>query len=49
MGRYYKFAVGDKNGVLHCLTIKDEEAIVQYKTLPGKPITSVQLAVTNGK
>ncbi|KAH9641003.1 hypothetical protein HF086_015099 [Spodoptera exigua] len=39
-----KFAIGDKNGVLQCLSIKDEEPVVQFKTLPGKPITSVQLA-----
>ncbi|KPJ16937.1 Bardet-Biedl syndrome 7 protein [Papilio machaon] len=43
-----KFAVGDKNGVLQCLCIKDEEPIVQFKTLPGKPITSIQVASTNG-
>ncbi|KOB72577.1 Uncharacterized protein OBRU01_12039 [Operophtera brumata] len=43
-----KFTVGDKNGVLQCLSIKDEEPIVQFKTLPGKSITSVQLASTNG-
>ncbi|XP_047023504.1 Bardet-Biedl syndrome 7 protein homolog isoform X4 [Helicoverpa zea] len=43
-----KFAVGDKNGVLQCLTIKDEEPVVQFKTLPGKPITSVQLASSLG-
>ncbi|CAB3228316.1 unnamed protein product [Arctia plantaginis] len=39
-----KFAVGDKNGVLQCLSIKEEEPVVQFKTLPGKPITAVQLA-----
>ncbi|XP_050362799.1 Bardet-Biedl syndrome 7 protein homolog isoform X2 [Nymphalis io] len=43
-----KFAVGDKNGVLQCLSIKDEEPIVHFKTLPGKPITSVQLASSVG-
>nr|XP_021184689.2 Bardet-Biedl syndrome 7 protein homolog isoform X1 [Helicoverpa armigera] len=43
-----KFAVGDKNGVLQCLSIKDEEPVVQFKTLPGKPITSVQLASSLG-
>ncbi|KAI5636698.1 bardet-Biedl syndrome 7 protein [Phthorimaea operculella] len=43
-----KFAIGDKNGVLQCLSIKDEEPVVQFKTLPGKPITSVQLASTTG-
>ncbi|XP_028163089.1 Bardet-Biedl syndrome 7 protein homolog isoform X3 [Ostrinia furnacalis] len=43
-----KFVIGDKNGVLQCLSIKDEEPIVQFKTLPGKPITSVQLASTYG-
>ncbi|CAK1578384.1 unnamed protein product [Parnassius mnemosyne] len=43
-----KFAVGDKNGVLQCLCIKDEEPVVQFKTLPGKSITSVQVALTNG-
>ncbi|CAH0628868.1 unnamed protein product [Chrysodeixis includens] len=44
-----KFAIGDKNGVLQCLSIKDEEPVVQFKTLPGKPITSVQLATTVGQ
>lgn len=44
-----QFVVGDKNGVLQCLAIKDEEPIVQFKTLPGKPITSVQLASAYGK
>ncbi|KAF9406484.1 hypothetical protein HW555_013163 [Spodoptera exigua] len=43
-----KFAIGDKNGVLQCLSIKDEEPVVQFKTLPGKPITSVQLASSLG-
>ncbi|KAJ8725033.1 hypothetical protein PYW07_015991 [Mythimna separata] len=43
-----KFAVGDKNGVLQCLSIKDEEPVVQFKTLPGKPITSVHLACAMG-
>ncbi|KAJ2950527.1 hypothetical protein O0L34_g8770 [Tuta absoluta] len=43
-----KIAIGDKNGVLQCLSIKDEEPVVQFKTLPGKPITSVQLASTTG-
>ncbi|XP_049865445.1 Bardet-Biedl syndrome 7 protein homolog [Pectinophora gossypiella] len=43
-----KFAIGDKNGVLQCLSIKDEEPVVQFKSLPGKPITSVQLASTTG-
>ncbi|XP_059060218.1 Bardet-Biedl syndrome 7 protein homolog [Achroia grisella] len=43
-----KFTIGDKNGVLHCLGIKDEEPVVQFKTLPGKPITSVQLASNMG-
>ncbi|XP_035431212.2 Bardet-Biedl syndrome 7 protein homolog isoform X2 [Spodoptera frugiperda] len=43
-----KFAIGDKNGVLQCLSIKDEEPVVQFKTLPGKPITSVQLASSVG-
>ncbi|CAG9791993.1 unnamed protein product [Diatraea saccharalis] len=43
-----KFVIGDKNGVLQCLGIKDEEPIVQFKTLPGKPITSVQLASVSG-
>ncbi|XP_063635989.1 Bardet-Biedl syndrome 7 protein homolog isoform X1 [Cydia splendana] len=43
-----KFVIGDKNGVLQCLSIKDEEAIVQFKTLPGKPITAVQLATNDG-
>ncbi|KAM3968272.1 BBSome complex member BBS7 [Aphomia sociella] len=43
-----KFAIGDKNGVLQCLSIKDEEPVVQFKTLPGKPITSVQLASSMG-
>ncbi|CAH4033415.1 unnamed protein product [Pieris brassicae] len=36
-----KFVVGDKNGVLQCLGIKDEEPVVQFKTLPSKSITSV--------
>ncbi|XP_047545784.1 Bardet-Biedl syndrome 7 protein homolog isoform X1 [Vanessa atalanta] len=43
-----KFAVGDKNGVLQCLSIKDEEPVVHFKTLPGKAITSVQLASSVG-
>ncbi|XP_069355506.1 BBSome complex member BBS7-like isoform X1 [Maniola hyperantus] len=43
-----KFVVGDKNGVLQCLGIKDEEPAVQFKTLPGKSITSVQLASSSG-
>ncbi|XP_048481162.1 Bardet-Biedl syndrome 7 protein homolog [Plutella xylostella] len=43
-----KFAIGDKAGVLQCLSIKDEEPVVQFKSLPGKPITSVQLASTSG-
>ncbi|RVE45979.1 hypothetical protein evm_009382 [Chilo suppressalis] len=43
-----KFVVGDKNGVLQCLGIKDEEPVVQFKTLPGKPITSVQLSCVSG-
>ncbi|XP_063530370.1 Bardet-Biedl syndrome 7 protein homolog isoform X2 [Cydia strobilella] len=43
-----KFVIGDKNGVLQCLSIKDEEATVQFKTLPGKPITAVQLATDDG-
>ncbi|XP_052751732.1 Bardet-Biedl syndrome 7 protein homolog isoform X2 [Galleria mellonella] len=43
-----KFTIGDKNGVLQCLSIKDEEPVVQFKTLPGKPITSVQLASSTG-
>ncbi|XP_052738247.1 Bardet-Biedl syndrome 7 protein homolog [Bicyclus anynana] len=43
-----KFVVGDKNGVLQCLSIKDEEPLVQFKTLPGKSITSVQLASSSG-
>ncbi|KAL0839587.1 hypothetical protein ABMA28_016276 [Loxostege sticticalis] len=43
-----KFVIGDKNGVLQCLSIKDEEPVVQFKTLPGKPITSVQLASIYG-
>ncbi|CAG4940830.1 unnamed protein product [Colias eurytheme] len=43
-----KFAVGDKSGVLQCLAIKDEEPVIQFKTLPGKPITSVQLAISTG-
>lgn len=44
-----QFAIGDKNGVLQCLSIKDEEPVVQFKTLPSKPITSVQLASAMGK
>ncbi|XP_073964863.1 BBSome complex member BBS7-like isoform X3 [Choristoneura fumiferana] len=43
-----KFVIGDKNGVLQCLSIKGEEAVVQFKTLPGKPITAVQLATNDG-
>ncbi|XP_060800822.1 Bardet-Biedl syndrome 7 protein-like [Amyelois transitella] len=43
-----KFVIGDKNGVLQCLSVKDEEPVVQFKTLPGKSITSVQLASTSG-
>ncbi|XP_068627973.1 Bardet-Biedl syndrome 7 protein homolog [Battus philenor] len=43
-----KFAIGDKNGVLQCLYIKDEEPVVQFKTLPGKPITTVHVASANG-
>ncbi|XP_046978906.1 Bardet-Biedl syndrome 7 protein homolog [Vanessa cardui] len=43
-----KFTVGDKNGVLQCLSIKDEEPVVHFKTIPGKPITSVQLASSVG-
>ncbi|XP_045492369.1 Bardet-Biedl syndrome 7 protein homolog isoform X3 [Colias croceus] len=43
-----KFAVGDKSGVFQCLAIKDEEPVIQFKTLPGKPITSVQLAISTG-
>ncbi|CAH0721697.1 unnamed protein product, partial [Brenthis ino] len=43
-----KFAIGDKNGVLQCLSIKDEEPVVHFKTLPGKPITSVQLPSSIG-
>ncbi|XP_072941709.1 BBSome complex member BBS7-like [Epargyreus clarus] len=43
-----KFAIGDKNGVLQCLSIKDEEPTVHFKTLPGKPITSVQVASSSG-
>ncbi|XP_075972909.1 BBSome complex member BBS7-like isoform X2 [Anticarsia gemmatalis] len=39
-----KIAIGDKNGVLQCVSIKEEEPVVQFKTLPGKSITSVQLA-----
>ncbi|CAK1551817.1 unnamed protein product [Leptosia nina] len=42
-----KFVVGDKNGVLQCLAIKDEEPVVQFKTLPGRPITSVQLGCSS--
>ncbi|XP_073964856.1 BBSome complex member BBS7-like isoform X2 [Choristoneura fumiferana] len=42
------FVIGDKNGVLQCLSIKGEEAVVQFKTLPGKPITAVQLATNDG-
>ncbi|XP_030036684.2 Bardet-Biedl syndrome 7 protein homolog isoform X3 [Manduca sexta] len=38
-----KFAVGDKNGILQCISIKGEEPIIHFKTLPGKPITCVQL------
>lgn len=45
----FQFAVGDKNGVLQCLSIKEEEPVVQFKTIPGKPITSVQLACAMGK
>lgn len=44
-----QFAIGDKTGVLQCLSIKDEEPVVQFKTLPGKPITSVQLASSFGE
>ncbi|KAJ0179355.1 hypothetical protein K1T71_005067 [Dendrolimus kikuchii] len=43
-----KIVIGDKNGVLQCFGIKDEEPVVQFKTLPGKPITSVQLAAASG-
>ncbi|XP_028033201.1 Bardet-Biedl syndrome 7 protein homolog isoform X2 [Bombyx mandarina] len=43
-----KVVVGDKTGVLQCLTIRDEEPVIQFKTLPGKPITAVQLTSTNG-
>ncbi|CAH2091989.1 unnamed protein product [Euphydryas editha] len=43
-----KFVIGDKNGVLQCLSVIDEEPVVHFKTLPGKPITSVQLASSVG-
>ncbi|CAG9563077.1 unnamed protein product [Danaus chrysippus] len=43
-----RFVVGDKNGVLQCLSIKDEEPVVNFKTLPGKPITCVQLGSNAG-
>nr|XP_032512101.1 Bardet-Biedl syndrome 7 protein homolog [Danaus plexippus plexippus] len=43
-----RFVVGDKNGVLQCLSIKDEEPVVNFKTLPGKPITCVQLGSPAG-
>ncbi|GBP63206.1 Bardet-Biedl syndrome 7 protein [Eumeta japonica] len=33
-----KFTIGDKNGILQCLSIKDEEPYVHFKTLPGKPL-----------
>lgn len=44
----FQFAIGDKNGVLQCISIKDEEPVVNFKTLPGKPITSLQLASSIG-
>ncbi|XP_045459351.1 Bardet-Biedl syndrome 7 protein homolog [Melitaea cinxia] len=45
---HQKFIIGDKNGVLQCLSVIDEEPVVHFKTLPGKPITSVQLASSVG-
>ncbi|CAH2063202.1 unnamed protein product, partial [Iphiclides podalirius] len=44
-----KFAVGDKNGVLQCLSIKDEEPIIQFKTLPGKCILGNDLVLCSGR
>ncbi|XP_039745618.1 Bardet-Biedl syndrome 7 protein homolog isoform X2 [Pararge aegeria] len=43
-----KFVIGDKNGILQCMSIKDEEPVIHFKTLPGKSITSVQLASSSG-
>ncbi|XP_050672486.1 Bardet-Biedl syndrome 7 protein homolog isoform X2 [Leptidea sinapis] len=46
--RQQKFAIGDKNGILQCLSIRDEEPCIHFKTLPGKPITCVHLALSSG-
>ncbi|KAI4462734.1 bardet-biedl syndrome 7 protein [Holotrichia oblita] len=43
-----KIAIGDNDGILQVFSIKKEDIQIQFKTLPGSKISSLQLAGARG-
>lgn len=43
-----KIAVADKDGVLQIFSSKNEEIQLNFKTLPGEPITALDIGISQG-
>lgn len=47
-GETQKVAVADQDGILQVFSIKKEDVLLHFKTLPGPKCTSLQLAGASG-